>query len=367
MAVSDYLLKRIWQPVGREKERKENWLLNTHLFFVSRHTHMFCWKKVFVSRRHLTILLRYNQYTALTVSCFMITTAVAFLHRIRVKSYWLAKTRSYSNERWCTCWSHHFRSSRIASMDPLSSLKSLQQQTAYALNVDICQGELLVGGSTKNIYRSAWLKGAGDPIVLLEIKGDAARQEAMLCLTLDHPHIVHTYGLVKPAASTQAHDTLLLLQEYAADGDLGSMLERRIFIPSESVLNEIFIQIASAMTYLSQNKTVHGDLACRNVLVFQSHPDDPKKNCVKLIDFGLTRNDLNLFRTAPMIPVRYAATEILRSQGRSGYSERSDVYSFAVLMWEACCRTGGNSFRSHQWQRRSVAKKDRWREISTTE
>ena len=221
-------------------------------------------------------------------------------------------------------------------MDRLPSLKSLKQQAAYELDVDIRQGELLVGGSTKKIYRSAWLKGAGDPIVLLEIKGDAARQEAMLCLTLDHPHIVHTYGLVKPAASTQAHDTLLLLQEYAADGDLGSMLERRIFIPSESVLNEIFIQIASAMTYLSQNQIVHGDLACRNVLVFQSHPDDPKKNCVKLIDFGLTRNDLNLFRTAPMIPVRYAATEILRSQGRSGYSERSDVYSFAVLMWEAC-------------------------------
>ena len=235
------------------------------------------------------------------------------------------------------CWRYYFRSPWIKMMDRLSSLLSLQQQTAYTVNVHVSQGELLVGGSSKKIYRAKWLTGEKSPIVLLEIIGDETRQEVMLCLTLNHPHIVYTYGLVKPAALTQAHDTLLLLQEYAADGDLGNMLNARIFIPSEEVLIEIFIQIAGAMIYLSENNVVHGDLACRNVLVFQSHPEDPKKNCVKLIDFGLTRNDLSSSSTQPRIfPVRYAAPEILRSQGRSGYSEQSDAYSFAVLIWEAC-------------------------------
>jgi serine/threonine protein kinase len=36
-----------------------------------------------------------------------------------------------------------------------------------------------------------------------------------------------------------------------------------------------------------------------------------------------------------IIPVRYAAPEILRNPERASYSEKSDVYSMGVLMWEA--------------------------------
>jgi neurotrophic tyrosine kinase receptor type 2 len=37
-----------------------------------------------------------------------------------------------------------------------------------------------------------------------------------------------------------------------------------------------------------------------------------------------------------MIPIRYAAPEILVDTSPNSYSEKSDVYSFGVLMWEAC-------------------------------
>jgi serine/threonine protein kinase len=90
------------------------------------------------------------------------------------------------------------------------------------------------------------------------------------------------------------------------------------------------------MIFLSERNVIHGDLACRNVLVFKSHPYDPKKNLVKLIDFGLTRNNSKSSDTKIEIPVRYVAQEILRSNSLSGYSVKSDVYSFAVLQWEAC-------------------------------
>jgi serine/threonine protein kinase len=96
------------------------------------------------------------------------------------------------------------------------------------------------------------------------------------------------------------------------------------------------------MICLVDNGIIHGDLACRNVLVFRSDPNDPKENLVKLTDFGLTRGstvysmvDSPSMSTMTIIPVRYAAPEILRNPERASYSEKSDVYSMGVLMWEA--------------------------------
>ncbi len=40
---------------------------------------------------------------------------------------------------------------------------------------------------------------------------------------------------------------------------------------------------------LAYNGIVHGDLACRNVLIFRFDPIEPKRNLVKLTDFGLSR------------------------------------------------------------------------------
>jgi serine/threonine protein kinase len=37
-----------------------------------------------------------------------------------------------------------------------------------------------------------------------------------------------------------------------------------------------------------------------------------------------------------VIPIRYAAPELLLDLSSHSYSEKSDVYSFGVLMWEAC-------------------------------
>jgi serine/threonine protein kinase len=68
---------------------------------------------------------------------------------------------------------------------------------------------------------------------------------------------------------------------------------------------------------------------------------EPKENLVKLTDFGLTRAstvysvvDSPVLTTMTIIPVRYVAPEILRNPNK--YTEKSDVYSMGVLMWEAC-------------------------------
>ncbi|CAF1109002.1 unnamed protein product [Adineta steineri] len=97
------------------------------------------------------------------------------------------------------------------------------------------------------------------------------------------------------------------------------------------------------MICLVDNKTVHGDLMCRNVLVFRCNSTVPEENLVKLTGFGLTKGSdifsatTSSLQTTVIIPVRYAAPEILRiNSDLRFYSEKSDVYSMAVLMWEAC-------------------------------
>ncbi|CAF3247681.1 unnamed protein product [Rotaria sp. Silwood2] len=100
------------------------------------------------------------------------------------------------------------------------------------------------------------------------------------------------------------------------------------------------------MIYLTSNHIVHGDLACRNVLVFRFDENQPEKTVVKITDFGLSRHS-QLYAMTPgaarttlnIVPVRYAAPEVLLSNATPEvYTEKSDVYSMGVLMWEAYSR-----------------------------
>jgi serine/threonine protein kinase len=182
----------------------------------------------------------------------------------------------------------------------------------------------------------------GPPIVLIQIDGAKAKCEASFYVKLScHPHIVRTYGLVDSHSSK----SIMILQEYAPEGDLSGLLREKNFRPTAEVLLEIFWQIVDAMICLADNLIIHGDLACRNVLAFRSSQNQPAEMLVKLTDFGLTRAsplfsvvDSPTSSTMKMIPIRYAAPEILLDTSPSSYSEKSDVYAFGVLMWEACSK-----------------------------
>ncbi|CAF3935162.1 unnamed protein product [Rotaria sp. Silwood1] len=135
---------------------------------------------------------------------------------------------------------------------------------------------------------------------------------------------------------------IMLLQEYAPLGDLSELLLNQPRLPDNAhIFCEIFLQIIDAMTFLASKNIVHGDLACRNILVFSYHHTDPEKILVKLTDFGLTRASTIYQRTNYVastintVPIRSSAPEILQSPNdRQFYTEKSDIFSMGVLMWE---------------------------------
>ncbi|CAF1243717.1 unnamed protein product [Adineta ricciae] len=216
-----------------------------------------------------------------------------------------------------------------------------QSQCEYRLDIDIRKTKTrpLFQGFGKFIYEVEWINRKGPPIILLKIDGAKAKREASFYVKLScHPHVVRTFGFVQSNPNS-----VMLLQECAPHGDLCELLRENGFKPTERVLWRIFEQICDAMVCLADNGIVHGDLACRNVLVFEYNHSKPEENLVKLTDFGLTRgSSLYSIVGAPtssvisMVPTRYTAPEVLQNVSQPTLSVQSDVYSMGIFMWEAC-------------------------------
>ena len=85
-------------------------------------------------------------------------------------------------------------------------------------------------------------------------------------------------------------------------------------------------QAACGLSYLHAQQLVHRDVKPENFLL-------KEPNVVKICDFGLSRlkdaSKVNTLRTAGTL--LYIAPEVHRGET---FDERSDVYSFAVLLWE---------------------------------
>ncbi|XP_034878495.1 protein-tyrosine kinase 2-beta isoform X2 [Mirounga leonina] len=144
--------------------------------------------------------------------------------------------------------------------------------------------------------------------------------EAVIMKNLDHPHIVKLIGII------EEEPTWIIMELYPY-GELGHYLERNKNSLKVLTLVLYSLQICKAMAYLESINCVHRDIAVRNILVASTE-------CVKLGDFGLSRyiEDEEYYKASvTRLPIKWMSPESINFRR---FTTASDVWMFAVCMWE---------------------------------
>ncbi|KAK1171186.1 protein-tyrosine kinase 2-beta-like isoform X2 [Acipenser oxyrinchus oxyrinchus] len=144
--------------------------------------------------------------------------------------------------------------------------------------------------------------------------------EAVIMKTLDHPHIVRLIGIIE-------EDPVWIVMELYKYGELGHYLVENKNTLRTVTLVLYSLQICKALAYLEGVNMVHRDIAVRNILV--AAPD-----CVKLGDFGLSRylEEEEYYKASvTRLPIKWMAPESINFRR---FTSASDVWMFAVCMWE---------------------------------
>lgn len=212
--------------------------------------------------------------------------------------------------------------------DPVSDI-SLSIEDLLIPWSELVVREKIGAGSFGTVHRADW-NGSDVAVKILmdqDLHPERLKEflrEVAIMKSLRHPNIVLLMGAV-----TQPPN-LSIVTEYLSRGSLYRLLHRhgaRENLDEKRCLSMAF-DVAKGMNYLHKRNPpiVHRDLKSPNLLV-------DKKYTVKVCDFGLSRLKANTFlssKTAAGTP-EWMAPEVLRDEPSN---EKSDVYSFAVILWE---------------------------------
>ncbi|XP_014497906.1 uncharacterized protein LOC106759305 isoform X2 [Vigna radiata var. radiata] len=225
-----------------------------------------------------------------------------------------------------------FSDAMIAEME--ASIYGLQ----IIRNADLEELTELGSGTYGTVYHGKW---RGTDIAIKRIKkscfvGRSSEQErlakdfwreAQILSTLHHPNVVAFYGIVPDGAE----GTLATVTEYMVNGSL-----RHVLVKNNRLLDRrkkliIAMDAAFGMEYLHSKNIVHFDLKCDNLLV---NLRDPQRPICKVGDFGLSRIKRNTLVSGGVRgTLPWMAPELLNGNS-SRVSEKVDVFSFGISMWE---------------------------------
>ncbi|XP_061668183.1 protein tyrosine kinase 2 beta, b isoform X2 [Syngnathoides biaculeatus] len=197
---------------------------------------------------------------------------------------------------------------------------------------DITLGRILGEGFFGEVYDGIYAAPDGERVkVAVKTCKDCSpdvmekfMSEAVIMKNLEHPHIVKLIGIIED-------NPVWIVMELYEYGELGNYLTTNRNNLTNTTLVLFSLQICKALVFLEGVNVVHRDIAVRNVLV--ASPD-----CVKLGDFGLSRyiEDEEYYKASvTRLPIKWMAPESINFRR---FTSASDVWMFAVCMWEILSR-----------------------------
>nr|CAB3243195.1 receptor tyrosine-protein kinase erbB-4 [Phallusia mammillata] len=226
---------------------------------------------------------------------------------------------------------------RVRLMEPMtpSGVAPNQAQLRIVKEAELRIGKILGSGAFGTVHKGYWIPDLAPrervkvPVAIKVLREDSSQvasneilDEAFVMASCEHTNLVRLLGI------SLSHQIMLITQLMPLGNLLEYVRDNKDNIGSQHLLNWS-LQIAKGMRYLSEEKhLVHRDLAARNVLV--KSPDH-----VRITDFGLAKLlDVNedVYRAeGGKMPIKWLALESIQHRI---FTQKSDVWSFGVTMWE---------------------------------
>ncbi|KAL6540822.1 hypothetical protein OROMI_024705 [Orobanche minor] len=205
-------------------------------------------------------------------------------------------------------------------------------------NEDLEEIRELGSGTYGSVYHGKW-KGSDVAVKRIKASCFAGRpsererliadfwKEALILSSLHHPNVVSFYGVVRDGPD----GSLATVTEFMVNGSLKQFLQKKDRTIDRRKRLIIAMDAAFGMEYLHGKNIVHFDLKCENLLV---NMRDPHRPVCKIGDLGLSKvKQHTLVSGGVRGTLPWMAPELL--SGKSNMvTEKIDVYSFGICMWE---------------------------------
>eukprot|EP00871_Galdieria_phlegrea_P003370 jgi/Galph1/4033/GphlegSOOS_G2693.1 len=194
--------------------------------------------------------------------------------------------------------------------------------------------EKIGNGAYSDLFKAEW---RGTIVAMKLMKAQETSEEVLrqfhdevnTLSKLRHPNIVLFMGACGRPPNVS------IITEFCFGGNVYNALRK----PSWKKLTHVDLvylarDIVRGILYLHSNKIIHRDVKSQNLLL--DKPIEAGRPSIKLADFGLSRtliggSNSTGIMTSETGTYRWMAPEVIRHEQ---YSEKVDVYSFGVTLWE---------------------------------
>jgi len=196
----------------------------------------------------------------------------------------------------------------------------------FAIKFEDLQLVRQIGHGATCVVHAGWWKEGGAPVAVKRFfcgRGQHFTFEDFCRETLMHKKLKHKNVLNLVALCV---DPPCSVTEFMPNGTVYHLLGGETPLTLGACL-KLAVDTGCGMEYLHQQGVLHRDLKTLNLLL-----DDAGN--VKVCDFGISRFQANTM-TCGVGSIQYMAPEVFVS---GHYTEKADVYSFAIILWELITR-----------------------------